>query len=124
VSYPLSVSSTAHREFVEKDRFREALSEYENAAKLDLQDDEVQYQLALAHLKLEITVEVDLVHRGLFKVVRLEPSQSDTKLDLARLHADAVLWVEAMTWMDLRFGAKAWFVRAAFRKEWPSSAEP
>ena len=96
------------RELVEKQQFREALIEYENLAKLNPQDDEAQYQVALLHLKLGTAEDVDLAHRALLKAVRLKPARPDTNLQLARLyllsaqpararlHAEAVLDVQPM----------------------------
>lgn len=99
--------TTFHRnrahEFVEKQQFREALSEYENVAKLSPQDDETQYQVALLRLRLGTVEDIDLAHQALLKTVRLNPSRFEANLQLARLylladepararlHAEAVL---------------------------------
>lgn len=52
--------------------------------------------MALTYLKLGQAGDVDLAYQASLKVVRLKSSQSNTKLALARLHADAVLGVEPM----------------------------
>ena len=91
------------RELVEKQQFREALSEFQNVVKLDPRDDEAQFELALLHLKMGKADDLVLAHQALLKVVRLNPSRTDAHLELARLslideqpakarlHADAIL---------------------------------
>lgn len=96
------------RELASKERFRDALVEYENLAQRDPQDDEAHYQSALLHLKLGTAEDVHLAHQALLRVVRLKPSRIDAHLDLARfyllveepararLYADAVLAIQPM----------------------------
>ena len=96
------------KELVEKQQFREALTEYRHVATLDPQDDDAQYELALLHLKMGTADDAVLAHQALLKVLRLNPSRSDAHLEIARLylideqpakarlHADAVLATEPM----------------------------
>ena len=74
------------RALVEKQQFREALTAYQEVVKLDPQDDEAYYQLALLYLRSGKAEDVDLAHQALLKVVTLKGSRVDAHLQLAYLY--------------------------------------
>ena len=94
------------RDFVEKQQFREALTAYQQVVKLDPQNDEAYYQLALLYLRVGGAGDMDLAHQALQKVIKLKESRVDAHTQLAylyiyakqpakaRLHADAILRTE------------------------------
>jgi tetratricopeptide (TPR) repeat protein len=94
------------RGLVEKQQFHEALTAYQHIVKLDPQDHEAYYQLALLHLRVGKPEDIDLAHQALLKVVKLKGSRIDAHVQLAylylgskqpakaRLHADAILAAE------------------------------
>ncbi len=71
---------------MEKQQFREALTEYQHVASLFPSDDKAQYELALLHLKIGKADDLSLAHQALLKVVRLNPSRFDAHVHLGRLY--------------------------------------
>ena len=71
---------------VEKQQFREALTEYEELVKFEPKDDEAYYQMALLHLRLGTPHDVELAHLALQKVVTLNGSRVDVHVQLAQLY--------------------------------------
>ncbi len=102
----LSALRNQARDFVAKQQFPEALTAYEQVVKLDPQDDEAYYQLALLYLRSGKAEDMDLGHQALLKVVKLKGSRVDAHMQLAYLyllaeqpakaglHADAILAAE------------------------------
>jgi tetratricopeptide (TPR) repeat protein len=83
-------SAKQHRErgaaLVEKQQFREALTEYEEAVKLDPKDDEAYYQMALVYFRQGTPHDVELAHMALQKVVKINSSRVDARVQLAQLY--------------------------------------
>lgn len=94
------------RDLVEKQQFREALTAYQQLVRLDPQNDEAYYQLALLYLRVGKAEDMDLAHQALLKATKRNGSRVDVHLQLAylylgskqpakaRLHADAILAAE------------------------------
>src|SRR6185503_21276996 len=71
---------------VEKQQFREALTEYEEVVKLEPKDDEAYYQIARLYLRLGTSHDVELAHMALQKVVKLNSLRVDAHVQLAQLY--------------------------------------
>src|SRR5687767_13926190 len=83
-------SAREHRDrgaaLVEKQQYREALKEYEEAVKLEPKYDETYFQMALLYLRLGTSHDVELAHIALQKVVKLNSSRVDAHVQLAQLY--------------------------------------
>jgi len=79
-----------HREralsYFEKGQYQEALIEFRNVTQLDPQDANLHYRLALTHLKLGGTVNLQGSFTELSRTVELDKSNRDAQLKLGELY--------------------------------------